>query len=39
MVMMEVYSYNAILGRGSINKLKVAIYGLYLYMKLQGLWV
>lgn len=38
MVMMEVYSYNTILGRGSINKLEAAIFGLYLYMKLQGPW-
>jgi hypothetical protein len=31
-----VYHYNAIMGRGSINKLKAAIHGLYLYMKIPG---
>jgi hypothetical protein len=31
-----VYPYNAIMGRGSINKFKAAIHGLYLYMKILG---
>jgi hypothetical protein len=31
-----VYSYNAIMGHGSINKFEAAICGLYLYMKIQG---
>jgi hypothetical protein len=31
-----VYPYNAIMGRGSINKLEVAIHGLYLCMKIPG---
>jgi hypothetical protein len=31
-----VYPYNAIMGRGSINKFKVAIHGLYLCMKIPG---
>jgi hypothetical protein len=29
-----VYPYNAIMGRGSINKLEAAIHGLYLCMKI-----
>jgi hypothetical protein len=32
-----VYPYNAILGRGSINKFEAAIHGLYLCMKIPGL--
>jgi hypothetical protein len=32
-----VYPYNAIMGRGSINKFEVAIHGLYLCMKIPGL--
>jgi hypothetical protein len=31
-----VYSYNAIMGRGSINKFEAAIHGLYLCMKIPG---
>jgi hypothetical protein len=31
-----VYSYNAIMGRGSINKFEAAIHGLYLCMKISG---
>jgi hypothetical protein len=31
-----VYPYNAIMGRGSINKFEVAIHGLYLCMKISG---
>jgi hypothetical protein len=31
-----VYPYNAIMGRGSINKLKAVIHGLYLCMKILG---
>jgi hypothetical protein len=31
-----VYPYNAIMGRGSINKLEAAIHGLYLCMKITG---
>jgi hypothetical protein len=31
-----VYPYNAIMGRGSINKFEAAIHGLYLYMKISG---
>jgi hypothetical protein len=31
-----VYPYNAIMGRGSINKLEAAIQGLYLCMKILG---
>jgi hypothetical protein len=31
-----VYSYNAIMGRGSINKFETAIHGLYLCMKIPG---
>jgi hypothetical protein len=31
-----VYPYNAIMGQGSINKFEVAIYGLYLCMKILG---
>jgi hypothetical protein len=31
-----VYPYNAIMGRGSINKFEAAIHGLYLYMKILG---
>jgi hypothetical protein len=31
-----VYPYNAIMGRGSINKFEVTIHGLYLYMKIPG---
>jgi hypothetical protein len=31
-----VYSYNAIMGRGSINNFEVAIHGLYLCMKVLG---
>jgi hypothetical protein len=31
-----VYSYNAIMGRGSINKFEAAIHGLYLCMKIRG---
>jgi hypothetical protein len=31
-----VYLYNAIMGRGSINKFEVAIHGLYLCMKIPG---
>jgi hypothetical protein len=31
-----VYPYNAIMGRGSINKFKAAIHGLYLCMKMPG---
>jgi hypothetical protein len=31
-----VYPYNAIMGRGSINKFEVAIHGLYLCMKIPG---
>jgi hypothetical protein len=31
-----VYPYNAIMGQGSINKRKVAINRLYLYMKITG---
>jgi hypothetical protein len=31
-----VYSYNAIMGRGSINKFEAAIRGLYLCMKIPG---
>jgi hypothetical protein len=32
-----VYPYNAIMGRGSINKFEAAIHGLCLYMKIPGL--
>jgi ribonuclease HI len=32
-----VYPYNAIMGRGSINKFEAAIHGLYLCMKIPGL--
>jgi ribonuclease HI len=32
-----VYPYNAIMGRGSINKFEAAIHGLYLCMKISGL--
>jgi hypothetical protein len=31
-----VYPYDAIMGRGSINKFEAAIHGLYLYMKIPG---
>jgi hypothetical protein len=31
-----VYHYNAIMGRGSINKFEAAIHGLYLCMKIPG---
>jgi hypothetical protein len=31
-----VYPYNAIMGRGSINKFKAAIHGLYMCMKILG---
>jgi hypothetical protein len=31
-----VYLYNAIMGRGSINKFEAAIHGLYLFMKISG---
>jgi hypothetical protein len=31
-----VYPYNAIMGRGSINKFETAIHGLYLCMKIPG---
>ena len=31
-----VYPYNGIIGRGPINKLKAAIHGLYLCMKIIG---
>jgi hypothetical protein len=31
-----VYPYNAIMGRGSINKFEAAIHGLYLCMKILG---
>jgi hypothetical protein len=31
-----VYPYNAIMGRGSINKFEAAIHGLYLSMKIPG---
>jgi hypothetical protein len=31
-----VYPYNAIMGRGSINKFEAVIHGLYLYMKIPG---
>jgi hypothetical protein len=31
-----VYLYNAIMGRGSINKFEAAIHGLYLCMKISG---
>jgi hypothetical protein len=31
-----IYPYNAILGRGSINKFEEAIHGLYLCMKITG---
>jgi hypothetical protein len=31
-----VYLYNAIMGRGSINKFEAAIHGLYLCMKIPG---
>lgn len=31
-----VYPYNAILGRGSINKLEAAIHRLHLFMKISG---
>jgi hypothetical protein len=31
-----VYPYNAIIGRGSINKFEAAIHGLYLCMKISG---
>jgi hypothetical protein len=31
-----VYPYNAIMGRGSINKFEVVIHGLYLFMKIPG---
>jgi hypothetical protein len=31
-----VYPYNAIMGRGSINKFEATIHGLYLYMKIPG---
>jgi hypothetical protein len=31
-----VYTYNAIMGRGSINKFEAAIHGLYLCMKIPG---
>jgi hypothetical protein len=31
-----VYPYNAIMGRGSINKFEAAIHGLYLCMKISG---
>jgi hypothetical protein len=31
-----VYPYNAIMGRGSINKLEAAIHGLHLCMKILG---
>jgi hypothetical protein len=31
-----VYPYNAIMGRGSINKIEAAIHGLYLCMKIPG---
>jgi hypothetical protein len=31
-----VYPYNAIMGRGSINKLEASIHGLYLCMKIPG---
>lgn len=30
------YPYNAIMGRGSINKLEAAIHRLFLYMKIPG---
>jgi hypothetical protein len=32
-----VYPYNAIMGRGSINKFEADIHGLYLRMKIPGL--
>jgi hypothetical protein len=32
-----VYPYNAIMGRGSINKFEAAIHRLYLSMKILGL--
>ena len=32
-----VYTYNAILGRDSINKLEAAIHGIYLCMNILGL--
>jgi hypothetical protein len=32
-----VYPYNAIMGRGSINKFEAAIHRLYLCMKVPGL--
>jgi hypothetical protein len=31
-----VYPYNAIMGRGSINKFEAAIHGLYLCLKIPG---
>jgi hypothetical protein len=31
-----IYPYNAIMGRGSINKFEAAIHGLYLCMKIPG---
>jgi hypothetical protein len=31
-----VYPYNAIMGRGSINKFEASIHGLYLCMKIPG---
>jgi hypothetical protein len=31
-----VYPYNAIMGRGSINKIEATIHGLYLCMKVLG---
>jgi hypothetical protein len=31
-----VYPYNAIMGRGSINKFEAAIHGLYICMKISG---
>jgi hypothetical protein len=31
-----VYPYNAIMGRGSINKFEAVIHGLYLCMKIPG---
>ena len=31
-----VYPYNAIMGRGSINKFEAIVHGLYLCMKIPG---
>jgi hypothetical protein len=35
-IVVMVYPYNAIMGRGSINKFEAAIHGLYLCMKIAG---